>query len=291
MPSPPRTSTRAAPSRSQGLGPTSTALRPPRPCHGAVVALRGLGDRLVRGTPGPALAAWASWRRPRARRRWLVQGRITSERPESGQVTAGWRATPRGLAGAVARVSHTAAMPPWKPAEEAGEQAPRTVRRRPGAPAKGLIPVGGTIQGNSDGEGPRACGTRQRATHRDDAPRMRLPLGRVARGGPDSSAMAPRAKHLWLRAFGDRLIPRQKYRPRRAASVQQAGSQCTGEHPGRPAALRPPRRRRRVAWRWVPRSAPHVGDGPAPRGQEGAEQEPEASGGSGRGTCGLTDGT
>jgi hypothetical protein len=205
--------------------------RPPEAsaCGGVCPDGVGGGQLLAlhaRAAHGPA--------RPRGRRH--IQGGIALHLAHEGAGLVGFAATPRGLAGPIARVAHKDTMPLRKPAPQARPSPPGEVRWRLLPRTRPAIPRRGPGQGRQDGEGPGPGRERDVDQHRPDDPRMAPAGSDIPVGRAHPLTMPARAPHARARLFRDRLIARQQHRARRDDMVQQERAQQPSPRPGRPPA-------------------------------------------------------
>jgi len=97
--------------------------------------------------------------------------------------------------------------------------------------ARLTTPLGGTIQGDQEGESPRSSRERQLHEPRHDDSCMPPAVGRIAVRRPHAIALPFLAKHLGARMFGHRMIASEEHRPRWDYIVRPAPGQCTRHHP------------------------------------------------------------
>src|SRR6266850_1102869 len=138
------------------------------------------GHHLLGGSPLPTLHARAAQRVACARGGRCIPRGIPIKLADDGQVTAMVRAKPCGLAGAVAHVAYEDDVTLRKPADETCQQPSGAVRWRLLPRAMRTIPLGGTVPGDHNREGPGP--SRERPFHepRYGDPCMPPAIGRRA---------------------------------------------------------------------------------------------------------------
>jgi hypothetical protein len=223
-----------------------------------------------------ALHTWASDGVARARWRRLRPGGVAIQFTPPRQVATVLPAKPGGLAGAVAGVTHTGAVPRRKPPEQLRQEQPGEGCWRPLPGAVHARPRRGAIPGHHAGERPGTWRARQLEPPRADDPRVAPAIGGIAGGRAHAIAMPSLPKDLGARRLGDRLIAGQEHRPWRDDMVQEERAPGARERPGRPSAPGThPMIGRGRPLRLLSHGAQHMREGASSCGQDGCSHQPQ----------------